>query len=522
LSVTPSLVPRAWWAQALLGALCFLLGYAVGAFLGWAWRALGLPLLPSGVRRAALLVVVVAAPVALLIAGWLGRDWQVGQRGLMGMDQSVSAMWVVAWVPALIVAALLVALGRGVVWIGRRLARLLDRVLPVRLAAAVAVVLTAALTWYVASGLVLDQALPAADELFDRGNDDDKPGVVNPDSEHRTGGPASDVPWSAVGREGRAFLWQGLTAEEITEVTGAEDAVEPVRAYVGLRTSENARERATVAVEELRRLGGFERSVIAVGGGTGSGWINPKVPAALELVAHGDVATVSTQYSYLPSWMSFLVDRERAQGNAEELITALRVELATMPEDKRPELYVFGESLGEYSTGSAFTSVEDMSTTTDGALLVGPPSFDPTWISVQRNRETGSPLWQPSYRHGEFTRVANTSEGITDPALSWDSDSRIVYLVNSSDPIVAWTADGRDWLEQRGPDVSSRVVPWPVLWPLQTSVDQLGANATPPGHGHRYDETVVTAWDEVLGGDGLPPEEVAAIQDVVREIDDPD
>jgi uncharacterized membrane protein len=55
------------------------------------------------------------------------------------------------------------------------------------------------------------------------------------------------------------------------------------------------------------------------------------------------------QYSYLPSWLSFLVDQERAQSNAAELITAIRVELDSLPPDERPELYVYGESLGAYS-----------------------------------------------------------------------------------------------------------------------------------------------------------------------------
>ena len=521
LSVTPSLVPRAWWAQGLLSALCLVLGYAVGAFLGWAYRALHLRSPGPRARRIAWVVVGVLGPLALLVSGWLGRRWQVDQHELLDMDTSVTPLWVVAWVLGLVIAVLLLAAGRGIVWVGRRLARGLGRLLPVRVAAVAAVVITAVVTWYAVSGLLVDQALPAADAVFDGRNDDDKPGVVNPESPYRSGGPSSEVSWEDIGREGRQFIWQGQTAESIADVTDAKDAVEPVRAFVGLRSADTARERAAIAVAELRRLGGFDRRVIAVAGGTGSGWINPQVAAALEFAAHGDVATVSMQYSYLPSWMSFLVDRERAQDNAEELITALRVELATIPEDRRPELYVFGESLGAYSTDSAFTSVEDMATTTNGGLLVGPPSFDPTWTRVQRLRSPESPSWQPLYRDGAFTRVASTDAEITDPSLTWQSDSRIVYLVNPSDPITAWTADWSEWLDPRGPDVSPRVVPWPVVGPLQTTIDQLGANGTPPGHGHRYDETVVTAWSEVLGGAGLPEDEVAAIRDAVGQIGDP-
>ena len=118
-----------------------------------------------------------------------------------------------------------------------------------------------------------------------------------------------------------------------------------------------------------------------------------------------------------------------------------------MPADERPDLYVYGESLGTFSTDSAFTSVEDLSTTTDGALLVGPPSFDTTWQRLQAERDPESPLWQPRYNDGALVRVASDEESLLDPSLVWKTDNRIVYLVNSSDPIVAWTSDHAEWLD---------------------------------------------------------------------------
>ena len=122
-------------------------------------------------------------------------------------------------------------------------------------------------------------------------------------------------------------------------------------------------------------------------------------------------------------------------------ITALRVELDGMPADQRPDLYVYGESLGAFSTDSAFTSVEDMSTTTDGALLIGPPSFDTTWQKVVAGREAGSPVWKPLYGDGGLVRVATTDADLTDQTLTWTTDNPIIYLTHASDPIVAWTAD---------------------------------------------------------------------------------
>ena len=512
MSATPSLVPRAWYLQVLLTGLSVATGYGLGAFVGWAYRALGLPDLPAGARRVAWRVLGALAVVGLLVGGWFGRSWQSEQRELLGMDTSVPLPWLVAPVLGLVVAALLLGIGRAVKWLGRTLFRPLGRVLPTRVAWLIAIVVTAVVTWLVLSGLLVGNAISVADSLFASSNDDDKPGVVNPQSATRTGGPRSAVTWESVGREGRAFLASGPTADEIAAVVGDPAAVEPVRAFVGLEAAPTAAERAQVAVEELRRLGGFERGAIAVAGTTGSGWIDPKAADSLEYATRGDVAIVSTQYSYLPSWLSFLVDQSRAASNAETLITALRVELDGMPADARPELYVFGESLGAFSTGSAFTSVEDMSTTTDGALLIGPPSFDTTWQKVVDGREPGSPIWRPRYGDGALVRVATTPEDLTDQTLTWTTDNPIIYLTHASDPIVAWTADHAEWLDPRGPDVSPRMVAWPVVSGWQATIDQFSANGVPPGHGHVYDATVVTAWSEIVGPPALPDDEIAAIE----------
>ena len=515
MSVTPSLVPRAWFLQALVTGLCVVTGYGLGAFVGWAYRALRLPTLPDRTRSVAWKALGALAVVVLLVGGWLGWRWQSDQRELLGMDTSVPLVWLLAPLLGLLVAALLLGIGRAVKALGRAVFRPLGRMLPVRVAWLIATVVTVVVTYLVFSGLLIGNLISAADSVFASNNKDDKPGVVNPQVATRTGGPTSGVTWDSIGREGRAFVASGPTAGEIAAVVGDPAAVEPVRAFVGLETAPTAAERAQIAVAELRRLGGFQRGAIAVAGTTGSGWIDPKVADALDYATHGDVATVSTQYSYLPSWLSFLVDRSRAATNAEQLLTAVRVELDAMPADQRPELYVYGESLGAFSTDSAFTSVEDMSTTTDGALLVGPPSFDATWQKVVAGRAAGSPAWKPIYGDGALVRVATTQAELTDQTLTWRTDNPIIYLTHASDPIVAWTADHAAWLDPRGPDVSPAVVAWPVVAGWQSTVDQFNANGVPAGHGHVYDETVVTAWSEIVGPPSLPDTEIAAIEKAI-------
>ena len=515
MSVTPSLVPRAWFLQALVTGLCVVTGYGLGAFVGWAYRTLRLPNLPDRARSVAWKALGALAVVVLLVGGWLGWRWQSEQRELLGMDTSVPLVWLVAPLLGLLVAALLLGIGRAVKALGRAVFRPLGRLLPVRVAWLIAIVVTVVVTYLVFSGLLIGNLLSAADSIFASNNDDDKPGVVNPQVATRTGGPTSGVTWESIGREGRAFVASGPTASEISAVVGDPAAVEPVRAFVGLETAPTPAERAQIAVAELRRLGGFERGAIAVAGTTGSGWIDPKAADALDYATHGDVATVSTQYSYLPSWLSFLVDRSRAATNAEQLLTAVRVELDAMPADQRPELYVYGESLGAFSTDNAFTSVEDMSTTTDGALLIGPPSFDATWQKVVAGRASGSPAWKPIYGDGALVQVATTEAELTDETLTWQTDNPIIYLTHASDPIVAWTADHAAWLDPRGPDVSPRVVAWPVVSGWQATVDQFNANGVPAGHGHVYDETVVTAWSEIIGPPSLPDSEIAAIEEAI-------
>ena len=515
MSVTPSLVPRAWFLQSLVTGLCVVTGYGLGAFVGWAYRALRLPALPDRARSVAWKALGALAVVVLLVGGWLGWRWQSDQRELLGMDTSVPLVWLLAPLLGLLVAALLLGIGRAVKALGRAVFRPLGRMLPVRVAWLIAIVVTVVVTYLVFSGLLIGNLISAADSIFASNNKDDKPGVVNPQVATRTGGPTSGVTWESIGREGRAFVASGPTASEIAAVVGDPAAVEPVRAFVGLETAPTPAERAQIAVAELRRLGGFQRGAIAVAGTTGSGWIDPKVADALDYATHGDVATVSTQYSYLPSWLSFLVDRSRAATNAEQLLTAVRVELDAMPADQRPELYVYGESLGAFSTDNAFTSVEDMSTTTDGALLVGPPSFDATWQKVVAGRAAGSPVWKPIYGDGALVRVATTEAELTDQTLTWRTDNPIIYLTHASDPIVAWTADHAAWLDPRGPDVSPAVVAWPVVAGWQATVDQFNANGVPAGHGHVYDETVVTAWSEIVGPPSLPDAEIAAIEKAI-------
>lgn len=193
-----------------------------------------------------------------------------------------------------------------------------------------------------------------------------------------------------------------LGAERVVvlrEFTG-EPATEPIRAYAGMGTAEDVEERAQLAVDDLERAGGFERAYLLIVTTTGSGWVVPSSVEAFEYMTGGDSAIVAMQYSYLPSWISYLVDQERARDAGRELYDAVYERWSALPADDRPQLLVFGESLGSFGAETAFSGEFDLANRTDGALLVGPPSFNTLYREFTDDREAGSPEIEPIYRDG--------------------------------------------------------------------------------------------------------------------------
>src|SRR5690606_11960843 len=118
------------------------------------------------------------------------------------------------------------------------------------------------------------------------------------------------IDWKSIGRAGREFIASGPSAETIRAFTG-KPALEPIRVYVGVQDQRPAIERARLALQELRRVGAFDRSVLVVAVPTGTGWLDPAAMDSLEYLHRGDVATVAIQYSYLNSPLSLIVEPDR-------------------------------------------------------------------------------------------------------------------------------------------------------------------------------------------------------------------
>src|SRR5262249_56059023 len=90
----------------------------------------------------------------------------------------------------------------------------------------------------------------------------------------KAGSGASLVVGEKLGRAGREFISSGPRREDISVFSGRE-ALEPLRVYVGLRSAATPEARAKLALEELKRVGGFERSVLILGTPTGPAFDYP-------------------------------------------------------------------------------------------------------------------------------------------------------------------------------------------------------------------------------------------------------
>lgn len=512
LSTMPSLVPRSGLIQGLLMGVLAAVGYGAGALIGWGvrtgrgqsqWRA------STAARWAA------AAFLVLLVTAGLvsGRARQTDLATLAGVPPPDWRWAVITVLTAGVVLGVIVAAARAVRWATRRLGRALERLLAPRSATAAAVTVSLVI------GLAAVDRIPAATvdllmPLFRAANSRTPAGLRPPTSPVVSGGPGSALAWSTLGAEGQEFVATATPTGRLSEFSGA-PAHEPIRVFVGIESAGTAEGRAQSAVAELERFGAFDRDVIAVGTSAGSGIVDPSLVTPLEYLLNGDVATVSTQYSVLPSFLSFLVDRSTAVAESQALIGAVRDRLDRMPGQQRPRLMVFGESLGAFGSSDAFADLADLLGRTDGALFVGPPNGTALWRRYTQAREAGTPEYLPVYQAGRNLRWANQPPDLASPATPF-SAPRVVYLQNASDPVVWWTPSlmwrRPDWLaEPRGPGV----LEWPWL-PLVTFTgltgDMIDSQSVPAGHGHVYGTATASIWADIVRPPGWTAQDTRRLE----------
>ena len=302
-------------------------------------------------------------------------------------------------------------------------------------------------------------------------------------------------------------------------------AMEPIRAYAGLGTAENTEERATKAVDDLERAGGFRRANLVVFTTTGSGWVDPAMIDSFEYLSGGNSAAVAMQYSYLPSWISYLVDQSKAREAGRTLFDVVDDRWSRLPQDQRPKLYVAGESLGSFGGETAFSGEADLRNRTAGTLFAGPPNFNALFREFSDDRDAGSPEIQPIYKDGRTVRFASDPASAIPPqGRPWDG-SRVLYLMHPSDPIVWWSPhlilSEPDWIgEAPGTDVLEGMVWMPFVTFWQVSADLPFSTGVPGGHGHKYTTEQVDGWYAVMQPPGLTPATLDALKQVIAKGED--
>lgn len=514
-SLTPSLLPRGPLFQGVLSGAAGGIGYAIGVFSVWLVRYMFSKETSPAAPRWAWLSLVVIGVIGQVLAIVYFHHWQDDVRDLMGVPRLGFWDHPLTAVLALIFLFVFVEIGQLVGRLVRFLVRQLGRVAPPRVSAVVVVSLLLVLTIALLNGVVVRVAMDWLNTSFASVNDELDPDNPAPTSKYRSGGPDSLVSWDSLGHQGRTFINDGPSVEQLEEFNG-KPAIDPIRAYAGLNSGDDIRATAELAAQELVRTGGLDREVVAVATTTGTGWINSAEAAAIEYMYNGDTAIVSMQYSYLPSWLSFLVDKENARQAGQALFEKVDELIRAMPENDRPKLVVFGESLGSFGGETPFLSLNNLIARTDGALFSGPTFNNTIWTDLTNNRDDGSPMWLPIYDKGANVRFAAEPQNLDRPADPWEQP-RVVYLQHASDPIAWWNPDllfsEPDWLrEPRGYDVSPTMEWIPIVTFLQVSADMAVAVDVPDGHGHVYIRDVANAWAAILQPPGWTPEKTEALR----------
>lgn len=281
--------------------------------------------------------------------------------------------------------------------------------------------------------------------------------------------------------------------------------------------------RAALAVAELKRTGGFDREILMIATPTGSGWLERQAVDSLEYLHGGNTAIVSMQYSYQPSWVSFLFHQDLPRESGRALYAAVRAEWLTLPPATRPKLLVYGLSLGASGMQAAFTDGADLTRSVDGAVFSGAPNNSQPWGTFQAQRDAGSPVWQPVYESGLHVRWLSKSGDFAKVQGPWET-ARVAYLQHGTDA-VTWLTPRLIWQKPewlagtaqeggRAPDVSDSMRWIPLVTYLQVAFDMFMGEAVPANHGHNFGAVAVEAWNHVAPS-GLDEAALGKIQGII-------
>lgn len=512
-SVSPSLLARSWQWHAVASGVLSAVGYIVGLTIQ-RFYALVVPRL--GVEITAPQSVSIAFRAVLLLGfflwflRWLLQSYRERKHAnhLVGMRGETLGEYLLGTFCAFILMLALLGIAWGLQWIGRAIVSVLSQWMHMVFALALSLLILVVIVYALTSQVLLKLGINFFTRHARKMNNRTAKGIVQPQVPERSGSPQSRSSWRAVGGQGRVFLGRGPSRADIEAVTGC-SAMEPIRVYAGMpEEGQSLQSAADLVVEELHRTGAFDRAVILIATSTGSGWVDEWQVQPLEYLTRGNCATASMQYSFVPSSINFLTDLDVSEEAAVILFETIRRAADEIPEDRRPALFVCGESLGAYASQHVFSGIVDVLSRTDGALWVGTPAFTPMHAELTAIRHRGSPEVAPVVANGRHVRFVNVPENLWADVYGrelgdWNYP-RIVYAQHPSDPVVWWNSElvwhKPDWISEKvDGDVSPHMQYTRGATYIQVLVDMPVAGTAPGGHGHTYHEELIPLWEAILG-----------------------
>ncbi|WP_059016767.1 alpha/beta-hydrolase family protein [Mycobacterium sp. M26] len=537
LSLTPSLLPRDWVTGGLIGGINAAIGYGIGVLLGRGFRRLFLshrdwwPPNPrvSYALKGATVVAAIAAGVGMVVPA---AAWQRQIAAVMDIEGPATLGYSRILVVAVLTGGLLVAAARVVRDAIRLLARVMIRRWDINdevamfIGTAIVVVLIITLV----NGVLVRGFIGGARAVFQPQNATTRPGVEQPVNPERSGSAGSFAAWDTLGFQGRNFVGTGPTAAELTAVNGR-PAKEPIRIYAGLQSADTDEGRVAVLLSELQRTKAYQRKLLVIIPTTGTGWVDPVAARAIETMYNGDTALVAMQYSYLPSWISFLADQQKSVEAGRAMVDAIHQRWLQWPADRRPQLALYGESLGSMAGQGAFGYLPDVVDMDFSSVLwVGPPNASALWKALTVRRDPGTPEVQPRYDNGRTVRFAQSAGPAEIERVAAEppwKGTRVLYLQHPSDPVVWWTPDllfaKPDWLrEAPGFDRSASMRWYPIVTFWQVSADMAGnvtnSVGTPTGHGHNYGDGQLDGWVAVAAPDGWTAQDTDRVRQSLEKV----
>ena len=512
-SVSPSLLARSWQWHAVASGVLSAVGYIVGLTIQ-RFYALVVPRL--GVEITAPQSVSIAFRAVLLLGfflwflRWLLQSYRERKRAnhLVGMRGETLGEYLLGTFCAFILMLALLGIAWGLQWIGRAIVSVLSQWMHMVFALALSLLILVVIVYALTSQVLLKLGINFFTRHARKMNNRTAKGIVQPQAPERSGSPQSRSSWRTVGGQGRVFLGRGPSRADIEAVTGC-SAMEPIRVYAGMpEEGQSLQSAADLVVEELHRTGAFDRAVILIATSTGSGWVDEWQVQPLEYLTRGNCATASMQYSFVPSSINFLTDLDVSEEAAVILFETIRRAVDEIPEDRRPALFVCGESLGAYASQHVFSGIVDVLSRTDGALWVGTPAFTPMHAELTAIRHRGSPEVAPVVANGRHVRFVNVPENLWSDVYGrelgdWNYP-RVVYAQHPSDPVVWWNSElvwhKPDWISEKvDGDVSPHMQYTRGATYIQVLVDMPVAGTAPGGHGHTYHEELIPLWEAILG-----------------------